>query len=176
MPKGVAIGRPPAFGTPPSAVWQATQLPSAASWRPRSSTCGLYSPAALACTGAMAPGRRPRSTAPRPISPVAKAPTVAPAIAHTGLRRRCGSATTGGGGGAGAATGGGAGSGLIAARTTSGVNGALRKRTPVASKIALAMAAVPGTEADSPAPSGGSPGRGISSTSTTGTSRKLRMG
>jgi len=43
-------------------------------------------------------------------------------------------------------------------------------------KIALAIAAVPGTEADSPAPSGGSPGRGIVSTSMTGTSRKLRIG
>ena len=41
---------------------------------------------------------------------------------------------------------------------------------------ALVLIAVPGTEADSPAPSGGSPGRGICSTSTTGTSRKLRMG
>lgn len=30
-----------AFGTPPSAVWQATQLPSAASCRPLASTCGL---------------------------------------------------------------------------------------------------------------------------------------
>jgi hypothetical protein len=72
--------------------------------------------------------------------------------------------------------GAGAGKGFSAARTTSGVNGGLRKRTPVASKMALAMAAVPGTEADSPTPSAGSPGRGISSTSTTGTSRKLRMG
>ena len=63
-----------------------------------------------------------------------------------------------------------------AARTTSGVNGGSRKRTPVASKIAFAIAAVPGTEDDSPTPSGGSPGRGIIMTSTTGTSRKLRIG
>ena len=71
---------------------------------------------------------------------------------------------------------GGPGSGFSAARIVSGVNGGERKRTPVASKIALAMAAVPGTEADSPAPSIGSPGRGISSTSMTGTSRKLMIG
>ena len=62
------------------------------------------------------------------------------------------------------------------ARTTSGKNGGSRKRTPVASKIAFAIAAVPGTDDDSPTPSGNSPGRGISITSTTGTSRKLRSG
>ena len=64
----------------------------------------------------------------------------------------------------------------IAARTTSGVNGGSRNRTPVASKMALAMAAVPGTEADSPAPSAGSPGRGISNTSMLGSSRKFKIG
>src|SRR5436190_17720358 len=37
----------------------------------------------------------------------------------------------------------------------SGVNGGSRKRTPVASKIAFAIAAALGTEADSPTPSGG---------------------
>jgi hypothetical protein len=66
--------------------------------------------------------------------------------------------------------------GFNAARTTSGVNGGWRKRTPVASKMAFAIAAVPGTEDDSPAPNGGSSGRGIVTTSITGTSRKLRMG
>src|SRR5882724_1906018 len=40
-------------------------------------------------------------------------------------------------------------------RMRSGVNGGSRKRTPVASKIALAIAAALGTEADSPTPSGG---------------------
>jgi hypothetical protein len=63
-----------------------------------------------------------------------------------------------------------------AARTSSGVNGGCRNRTPVASKMALAMAAVPGTDDDSPAPNAGSPGRGIVTTSTTGTSRNRRMG
>jgi hypothetical protein len=37
-------------------------------------------------------------------------------------------------------------------------------RTPVASNIALAMAAALGIEADSPAPKGGSDGRGIITT------------
>src|SRR5215468_1540824 len=37
----------------------------------------------------------------------------------------------------------------------SGVNGGSRKRTPVASKIAFAIAAALGTDADSPTPSGG---------------------
>ena len=66
--------------------------------------------------------------------------------------------------------------GFNAARTTSGVNGGARNRTPVASKIAFAIAAVPGTDDDSPAPSGGSPGRCMCITSITGTSRKLRIG
>src|ERR1700730_18193886 len=40
-------------------------------------------------------------------------------------------------------------------RMRSGVNGGSRKRTPVASKIAFAIAAALGTDADSPTPSGG---------------------
>src|SRR6266446_6961998 len=40
-------------------------------------------------------------------------------------------------------------------RMRSGVNGNSRKRTPVASKIALAIAAALGTDADSPTPSAG---------------------
>src|SRR5690606_4278958 len=63
-----------------------------------------------------------------------------------------------------------------AALTLSGVNGASRRRTPVASKIALAIAAAPGTEADSPEPSGGLPLAGMSTTSTSGTSGKVRIG
>src|SRR5690606_17514132 len=57
-----------------------------------------------------------------------------------------------------------------AARTRSGVNGASRSRRPVASKIALAMAAGPGTDADSPDPNGGLPLGGISTTSISGRS------
>ena len=41
------------------------------------------------------------------------------------------------------------------ARMRSGVNGNSRKRTPVAAKIALPIAAALGTDADSPTPSGG---------------------
>ena len=88
------------------------------------------------------------------------------------LGRGCGRA----GAAAGAAGAAGKGVGFSAASTTSGVKGGWRKRTPVASKMALAMAAVPGTEDDSPTPSGGCSGRGICITSITGTSRKLRMG
>ena len=101
---------------------------------------------------------------------------IAPAVAHQALRRRgtstgAGRSTTGTADGAA-----GAGDGFNAARTTSAVNGGCRKRTPVASKIALAIAAVPGTDDDSPAPSGASPWRGIIITSITGTSRKFRIG
>ena len=46
VPNGVSTARPPASGAPPSAVWQCTQLPSAASWRPRSITARCR-PAAL---------------------------------------------------------------------------------------------------------------------------------
>ena len=56
------------------------------------------------------------------------------------------------------------------------MNGNSRKRTPVASKIALAMAAALGTEADSPTPSGGWSCRGSINTSISGTSGNLMMG
>ena|SRR5438093_10241172 len=122
--------------------------------------------------GAMA-GRQPTSAAPTPSTPAASAP----ARAHQRFAGGHGaSAGTVFGAGSAVVAAAGAGSGFSAARTTSGVNGGLRKRTPVASKIALAIAAVPGTDDDSPAPSGGSPGRGIIITSTTGTSRKLSSG
>src|SRR3989475_387429 len=48
---------------------------------------------------------------------------------------------------------------LSAASTRAGVNGTSRRRTPVASNTALETAAALGTEADSPAPMGSSPGR-----------------
>ena len=41
VPNGVCMRRPPAPGTPPSPVWQCTQLPKAASWRPRSISSAL---------------------------------------------------------------------------------------------------------------------------------------
>ena len=61
-------------------------------------------------------------------------------------------------------------------RMRSGVNGGSRSRTPVASKIALAIAAALGTDADSPTPSGGWSWRGSISTSILGTSGKVMMG
>src|SRR5262249_10346931 len=53
----------------------------------------------------------------------------------------------------------------IDARTRSGVNGTRRMRTPVASKIAFAIAAVSGRIEGSPAPDGGTFGRSISTMS-----------
>jgi len=38
VPKGVAMGRPPAKGRPPEAVWQVLQLPIAASSAPRATS------------------------------------------------------------------------------------------------------------------------------------------
>ena len=55
-----------------------------------------------------------------------------------------------------------------AARTRCGVNGALRRRTPVASKMALLIAAVIGTIEGSPPPRGCISGRLISTISTSG--------
>jgi len=49
----------------------------------------------------------------------------------------------------------------IDARTRSGVNGTRRMRTPVASKIALATAAVSGRIEGSPAPDGATLGRSL---------------
>src|SRR5262245_50805024 len=63
-----------------------------------------------------------------------------------------------------------------AALTRSGVNGTVRRRTPVASNTALASAAATGAVAASPAPSGGASSRWISSTSIAGTSGKVRIG
>ena len=64
----------------------------------------------------------------------------------------------------------------MAARTRSDVNGTVRSRTPVASKTALAMADGTTAAAGSPAPQGGSAGRSIISTTTSGTSGNVRMG
>jgi hypothetical protein len=100
-------------------------------------------------------------------APVASAPANAPASGH--IHRRL-VASTGGSAISGD------GNGLSAARTFSGVSGNSRKRTPVASKIALVMAAALGTEADSPLPSGSSSWRGTSRTSMSGTSGNLRIG
>ena len=61
-------------------------------------------------------------------------------------------------------------------RIRSGVKGGSRKRTPVASKIAFAMAAALGTEADSPTPRGGWSCRGNISTSMSGRSGKVMIG
>src|SRR2546421_12699724 len=122
--------------------------------------------------GAMA-DRQPTAAAASPSTPA----TMAPASAHAPLPFGHGASCGGAAAVAAADTGApGAGNGFSAARTTSGVNGGWRKRTPVASKMALAIAAVPGTDADSPAPSGGSPGRGQSITPIHRTPRKVGDG
>ncbi len=181
VPKGVSIARPPALATPPGAVWQTAQSPMAASVRPRSMVAWLYA-GALRVTGAIVE-RQPSRPATTPRPPMTSAPRSGPhGLAPSPSGGRLGWGHDG-------ATidrpraptpalprGGGSEDGFNAARTTSGVNGGARNRTPVASKIAFAIAAVPGTEDDSPAPSGGSPGRCMCMTSITGTSRKLTIG
>ncbi len=183
-------------------MWQPTQSPIAASARPRASVDALYSDASKRAIGARLE-RQPSSAAVAPTTPAATSAARrvqrASAAPRDGRTKR---APRDGGRGvardvasrpaddprvvaswdADAApdvaprAADPSSSGCSAARTTSAVNGGSRKRTPVASKIAFAIAAVPGTDDDSPTPSGGSPGRGIVTTSITGTSRKLRIG
>src|SRR6202011_1710039 len=64
----------------------------------------------------------------------------------------------------------------IAAIRLSRVIGRWRTRTPSASNTALAIAAVTGPCAASPAPTGSMSGRDITSTCTSGTSLKRRIG
>lgn len=63
-----------------------------------------------------------------------------------------------------------------AALTRSGVKGIVRSRAPVASKIALAIAAGIALVVASPAPTAGWSGRLIGSTTTSGISENLRIG
>ena len=63
-----------------------------------------------------------------------------------------------------------------AARTLSGVNGIWRRRTPVASKIALATAGAVVTVEGSPAPSAGWSGRSSRTISIAGTPENVTIG
>src|SRR6266542_5515038 len=65
---------------------------------------------------------------------------------------------------------------FIPASTRCGVNGASRRRTPTASKIALAIAAAIGALDGSPPPRAGISGRLSKTISISGTSGNLRMG
>src|ERR1700722_6612984 len=65
---------------------------------------------------------------------------------------------------------------LIASNTRSGVKGTRRRRTPVASWMGLAIAAVTGTIEGSPPPSGCISGRLISTISTSGICSKRMTG
>src|SRR3569832_2521953 len=154
MPNGVSIGRPPALRTPLTIVWQVAQSPSAASCRPRSMVAAENTDASGRSIGAI--DRHGRIAAAIPMPPATRAAAVAktPRRLANGLDQRLRSILAELTGAARAAA-----SGVSLARNParmrSGVNGGSRKRTPVASKIALAIAAALGTEADSPTPSGG---------------------
>ena len=115
------------------------------------------------------------SAAPMPIAAVQTAAIVAKMPAR--LAKGFSQMRDGGGvAGAGKACGAAGTSPCNPFRIRSGVNGGSRKRTPVASKIAFAIAAALGTDADSPTPSGGWSGRGSSSTSILGTSGNGMIG
>ena len=141
-------------------MWQTAQAPSAASWRPRSIVAADQVDGSGLAIGAIE-GAKASETAAKVAAPA----TAAPSLLHQG-RRFAGS------------RGGGFKSGvpLRPASTRSGVSGNSRKRTPVASKTALTIAAALGTEADSPAPIGGRCWRSISMTSIAGSSGKVSTG
>src|SRR5579872_120021 len=152
-PNDVSIGRPPAFEAPPTAVWQNTQSPSAASCAPRAMVVAENTEASGLSIGAI--DRQGRIALAIPMAPAINAAAVAnvPRRLANGLDQRCRSVRAGlDGAGRAQET---AFSPRSPARIRSGVNGGSRKRTPVASKMALAIAAALGTEVDSPTPSGG---------------------
>src|SRR6202158_6510283 len=170
------MARPPALMAPPFAtVWQTAQSPSAANCWPRAIVAAENTDASGRAIGAI--DRHGSTAAATPIAAAQRAATVASAprrlangFCHLLL----------GAGGFGAANGTTLGAAACSPcnplRIRSGVRGNLRNRTPVASKMALAMAAALGTEADSPTPSGGWSCRGSISTSIFGTSGNLMMG
>src|SRR5450830_138441 len=160
VPNGVSIASPPALVAPPGAVWHTAQSPTAASKRPRSRVAADQVPALGGAMGAISPCQG---------QAVAAMPSSAPKAANNEPNNHF-ERFSGDFGGSPAVPA------LSACNTRSGVIGSSRKRIPVASKIALAIAAALGTEADSPAPMGGSLWRGIISTSICGTSGKVRIG
>ncbi|MNH05305.1 hypothetical protein D3C79_646250 [compost metagenome] len=149
---------------PPCTVWQTAQSPAAATWRPRSSIEADQLPAAGGVTGAIS-ARQGRAVAAMPNA----APNT-PAIEPNHHFERFGAGCAGAGPSEPWP------SPLSASRTRSAVIGSSRKRMPVASNTALAMAAALGTEADSPLPIGGSCWRGSIITSMAGTSGNVRIG
>src|SRR5258705_1087610 len=154
IPNGVSRGRPPALIAPLASVWQTAQSPSAASCRPWAMVAAEYTDASGRAMGAIE--RHGNAAAATPTNAAHSTATVASAprrpangFFHLSI----------GPGGFGAANDDASCAASCSPRNPlrirSGVNGNSRKRTPVASKIALAIAAALGTEADSPTPSAG---------------------
>src|SRR5258706_2993020 len=148
------MARPPALMTPSALVWQTAQSPSAVNCRPRAMVAAENTDASGRAIGAI--DRHGSTAAATPITAAIRAAALASAprrltngFCHLSVDAE----------GLGVAGGNALGvaccSPCSPARMRSGVNGNSRNRTPVASKIALAIAAALGTEADSPTPSGG---------------------
>src|SRR6476646_4532540 len=154
IPNGVSRGRPPALIVPLASVWQTAQSPSAASCLPRALVAAENTDASGRAIGAIERHGKAAAATPTTAAHNAAAVASAPRRPANGFFHLSIAA-----GGCGAANG----NASCAAscsprkplRIRSGVKGNSRKRTPVASKIALAIAAALGTEADSPTPSGG---------------------
>src|SRR5258705_3051301 len=153
-PTGAPRGGPPGWRPPLASVWQTAQAPSAQSCLPRAVVAAEYTDASGRVIGAMErygnAAAAPPTTAAHNATAVASAPRrPANGFFHLSIAP----------GGFGAANGNASCAASCSPRNPlrirSGVNGNSRKRTPVASKIALAIAAALGTEADSPTPSAG---------------------
>src|SRR6266581_4332894 len=149
------MARPPALMAPPFAtVWQTAQSPRAASCWPRAMVAVENTEASGRAIGAI--DRHGGTAAATPSAAAHRAATVAsaPRRLANGFFQVSEEAR-GVGAAIGSATCSAPWSPPNPARIRWGVNGKSRKRTPVASKMALAIAAALGTDADSPTPSGG---------------------
>src|SRR6202011_3054622 len=145
MPNGVSMARPPALMAPFALVWQTAQSPSAASCRPRAMVATENTDASGRAIGAI--DRHGSTAEATPTTAAHKAVTVASAPRRLANGFCHLSDEASGLDAANGKTGAVSCSPRNPLRIRSGVNGGSRKRTPVASKIALAIAAALGTEA-----------------------------
>src|SRR5262245_51746942 len=138
IPNGVSSARPPALMAPLVPVWHTAQLPSAASSAPRAIVATEKTDASGRAIGAIA--RQGNIAAPTPMTADNSAAMPAKMLRRfvNGLQL---SGLAGADGGGGRIPDTKASSLRNPFKMRSGVNGGSLKRTPVASKIAFAMAA-----------------------------------
>src|SRR5262245_19444794 len=151
-PNGVSSARPPALTAPPAVVWQTLQSPRAASCWPRAMVVAENTEGSGRAIGAIARHGSAAVPMAMAVAHAAARPANTPGRTANGFFHLVAGTA---GIGAGKASGALGTSPRNPRNIRSGVNGGSRKRTPGSSKIALAIAAALGTDADSPTPSGG---------------------